>query len=95
MNQTHDPAEAVNDDDGLRLDRRDLQPEMFYCINREHVEFDEFDGNQKCAEKFKKACVHFKMMATRKILFLTPFCKISFSILQKIMRSVKIRQRKF
>lgn len=60
MNQTHDPAEAVNDDDGLRLDRRDLQPEMFYCINREHVEFDEFDGNQKCAEKFKKSLCSFQ-----------------------------------
>lgn len=65
MNQTHDPAESVNDDDGLRLDR----PEMFYCINREHVEFDEFDGHQKCAEKFKKSLCSFQDDDNPKILF--------------------------
>ena len=55
VNQTRDPAEAVNCDDGSHLDRRDLQPEMFYCVYREHVEFDESDDYQKCAEKFKKS----------------------------------------
>lgn len=52
MDQTSDPAEAVNDDDELYLDRPNLQPKMFYCVNREHVEFDEFDDHQKCGKKF-------------------------------------------
>ena len=60
MNQTRDPAKAVNDDDRSHLDRRDLEPEMFYCINRKHVEFDEFDDCQKCAEKFKKSLCSFQ-----------------------------------
>ena len=54
-----DPAEAVNDDDGSHFDKRDLQPEMFYGINRERIEFDEFDDYQKCT---KKALVHFQMI---------------------------------
>ena len=60
MNQTRDPAEAVNDDDVSHLDRRDLQPDMFYCINRKHVEFDEFDNYQNCAEKFIKSLCSFQ-----------------------------------
>ena len=43
VNQTRDPAEAADDDDESKLDKRDLQPEMLYCIKTEHVEFDEFD----------------------------------------------------
>ena len=37
------------------LDSHDLQPETFYCIDREHVEFDEYDDSQKCAEKCLKS----------------------------------------
>ena len=59
VNQTRDPAEAVNNDDESHLDRRDLQPKMFYCVNREHVEFEEFDDYQKCAEKFLKSLCSF------------------------------------
>ena len=33
---------------------------MFYCINRENVEFDEFDNYQKCAEKFLKSLCLFQ-----------------------------------
>ena len=52
VNQTHVSVEAVNDDNGSQLDRRNLQPEMFFSIDKEHVEFDEFDDVKKCAEKF-------------------------------------------
>ena len=27
---------------------------MFYCVDRKHVEFDEFDDSQKCAKKILK-----------------------------------------
>ena len=57
MDQTSDPAEAVNDDDELHLDRPNLEPKMFYCVNREHVEFDEFDDHQKCGKKNLKKLV--------------------------------------
>ena len=60
MNQTRDPAEAANDNDGSHIDRCELQSEMFYCINREHVEFDEFDDYQQCTEKFKKNLCSFQ-----------------------------------
>lgn len=58
LNQRRDPIEAVNDD-GSKLDKQDLQLEMFYCIKREHLESDEFDDSKKYAEKFKKACACF------------------------------------
>ena len=61
VNQAHVSVEAVNDSNGSQRDRRDLQPEMFFSIDKEHVEFDEFDDVKKCAEKFKKACFLFKM----------------------------------
>ena len=50
--QTRDPVEAVNDDNGSQFDRRDLQLEMFFTINREHLKFEEFDDAKKCVEKF-------------------------------------------
>ena len=55
VNQTSDPVEAVNDDDGSQFDRRYLQTEMFFSIDTEHVEFEEFDDAKKCAEKFLKS----------------------------------------
>ena len=60
VNQTRDPVEAVNDDDGYKVDKPDLQPEMFYCIKRERVEFDEFDDSKKCAEKILKSLCSFQ-----------------------------------
>ena len=42
------------------LDSQDLQPETFYCIDREHVEFDEYDDSQKCAEKCLKSLCLFQ-----------------------------------
>ena len=60
FNQSRDPAKAVEDDDGSRLDRRDLQPEMFHTIKREQVEFDDFDDNQECANRFKKSLFSFE-----------------------------------
>ena len=39
--------------DGIRkLDTRDLQPEMYWEINSDHVQFDEFKGHGKATEKF-------------------------------------------
>lgn len=36
LKQTRDLVEAVNYDDGSKLDKYDLQPEILYCIKREH-----------------------------------------------------------
>ena len=60
VNQTRDPAETLNDNDKSKLDVRDLEPEIFYHIKREFVEFDEFDGYQKCANKLKKKFCSFQ-----------------------------------
>ena len=60
FNQTRHPVEAANDNDGSQFDRRDLQPEMFFTINREHVKFDESDDAKKCAEKFKESLLSFQ-----------------------------------
>ena len=60
FNQSSDPVKAVEDDDGSRLDRRHLQPEIFHTIKREKVEFDDFDDNQECANRFKKSLFSFE-----------------------------------
>ena len=52
VNQTSDPAEALDDDGQSHLDRQDLHPEMFLAEKREHVEFDDFDKAIQCANKF-------------------------------------------
>ena len=54
FNQTRDPAETVFDDDGLLLNTRDFQPEMFSIEERDDIEFDELEGSGKCAEQFLK-----------------------------------------
>ena len=43
-----------------KIDSRDLQPEMFYQINREFVEFDEFQSHKKVANKFKETLCSFE-----------------------------------
>ena len=45
----------------LKLDAGDLQPEMYWEIDRSFVEFDEFDGYEKVAEKFKKSLCTFEI----------------------------------
>ena len=60
VNQLCDPVEAVENNDGSRLDRHDLQPEMFHTIKREQVQFDDFDDNQECANRFKKNLCSFE-----------------------------------
>ena len=37
-----------------------MQPEMFYQINREFVEFDEFQSYKKVANKFKETLCSFE-----------------------------------
>ena len=54
VNQTRDPAEAVNDDDVSHLDTCDLQPQMFIIDNRDEVESDEFKEVSKYSDLFKK-----------------------------------------
>ena len=77
-NQSRNPVEAAEDDDGFRLDRRDLQPEIFHTIKKEQAEFDDFDDNQECVNRFKKAFVHLRKV-TYRIHFLKLFYMVSFS----------------
>ena len=60
VNQTQDPDQALNDDNKSKLDVHDLQPKVFYDIKRVFVEFDEFDGYQKYADKFKETLCSFQ-----------------------------------
>ena len=60
VNQTHDPAEALDDDNGSHLDRQDLQTEMFLAMSREYFEFDNFYDAYKYAEKLKKTLLPFQ-----------------------------------
>ena len=84
FNQTRDPVEAVNDDDGSQFDRRDLQPEMFFSIDTEHVEFEEFDDTKKCAEKILKSLL--SQDGDIKIHFLTLFRTAFCSSYRKIIK---------
>ena len=60
VNQTRDPADALDNDDDSHLDRRDLQPQMFLAMNREFVEFNDFRELYKCAKNFLKSLVTFQ-----------------------------------
>lgn len=60
INQTRDLNEVLNCDDGSRLERRDLQPEMFIAEGRENVDFNEFDERAKLLDKFKKTIRKFE-----------------------------------
>ena len=60
INQTRDLNEVLNCDDGSRLERRDLLPEMFIAEGRENVDFNEFDERAKLLDKFKKAIRKFE-----------------------------------
>ena len=54
-NQTRKVFEALNDriEDNCKLDRRNLQPEIYWEIDKSFVQFDEFDGWQGAATKSK------------------------------------------
>lgn len=60
INQTRDLNEVLNCDDGSRLERRDLLPEMFIAEGMENVDFNEFDERAKLLDKFKKAIRKFE-----------------------------------
>ena len=60
VNQTRNLDEALDDDNQSHLDRRDLQPEIFFTESRENVEFDEFNEADKWSDKFKKILRNFK-----------------------------------
>lgn len=60
INQTRDLNEVLNCDDGSRLERRDLLPEMFIAEGIENVDFNEFDERAKLLDKFKKAIRKFE-----------------------------------
>ena len=56
-NQSREIRDALNgrSDDNCKLDTLDLQPEMYWEIDRSFVEFEKFDGYEKTVEKFKKS----------------------------------------
>ena len=60
VNQSADPFEAVEDDDGSKVDRCDLQPEMFLTKKRQQVEVDDFDDYQEYANRFTKSLCLFE-----------------------------------
>ena len=84
---TRDPAKALSNDDKSKLDVRDLQLEMSYHIKREFVEFDKFDGYQKCANKFKETLCSFQ--GDMKDSFLILFCTGFFLSFQNVIKLIK------
>ena len=50
-NQTRNPKDAVYEDDEMFFGTEDTQPEIFAPENREHVEFDKFEGFEKSVKK--------------------------------------------
>ena len=54
-NQSREICYVLNNRSDDKLDIRDLQPKKYWEIDRSVVEFDEFDGYEKAAEKFKKS----------------------------------------
>ena len=54
-NQSREIRYVLNNRSDEKLDIRDLQSKMYWEIDRSVVEFDEFDGYEKAAEKFKKS----------------------------------------
>ena len=72
INQTRDLNEVLNCDDGSRLERRDLLPEMFIAEGIENVDFNEFDERAKLLDKFKKTIRKFEDIDA-KDSFLVPF----------------------
>lgn len=69
VNQTRDPADALDNDDDSHLDRHDLQPQMFLAMNREFVEFNDFRELYKCAKIFLKSLVTFQDGDIKGLLF--------------------------
>lgn len=57
-------------DDNCRLDTRDLQLEMYWEIDIDYVQFDEFEGYEKATENSKKNLCLFEH---QKILFIMHF----------------------
>ena len=60
IKQTRDLNEVLNCDDGSRLERRDLLPEMFIAEGIENVDLNEFDERAKLLDKFKKTIRKFE-----------------------------------
>ena len=86
VNQTQDPLEALSDssDDKSILDFADLQPEMFYQIKWEFVEFDEFDSHKNVANKFKETLCSFE--TDSKDSFFNIYCTVCSLNFQKTIR---------
>ena len=94
VNQSRDPVEAVEDDDGSRLGRHDLKPDMFHAIKREQVEFDDFDDIQECANRFKKSLCSFEESNLQDSFFEAILYGLLFKLSPDI-RSVRIMQKMF
>ena len=80
VNQWCDPVEAVEDDDESRLDRYEIFDtiKMFHNIEREQVEFYDFDDNQEWTNRFKKIFCSFEESNFQDSFF-KPFYNVFFS----------------
>ena len=54
-------TQLVYEDDGMFFGTEDTQPELFAPENREHVEFDKFEGFEKSVKKLR---INFKILKT-------------------------------
>ena len=56
-NQSREIFDALNDrsDDSCKLDTRDLQPEIYWEIDKSLVQFDEFELSKTGRKIFKKS----------------------------------------
>ena len=88
VNLTRDTSQALNDDDKSNLNVRNLQSKTFYHIKREFVEFNEFHGCGKCANKFKEILCSFQG-DLKDSFFMLCFC--FFLSIQKKTKLIKKR----
>ena len=70
-NQSREIRDVINDrgDKNCKLDICDLKHEMYWEIDWSFVEFDEFDGYEKAAEKFEKSLCTFNISSDPKDSF--------------------------
>lgn len=73
----------VRSNDESKIDTRDLQPEIFYHIKREFVEFDKFDSYEKVAISLRK--LSGRLENESKVSFLMQFCPVCSLNFQKII----------
>ena len=75
INESHDSVEAIEGGDGYRVGRHNCNLKLFHITKKEQVEFDDFDDNQECANRFKKSLGK----VTYRIYYLRLFNMVCFS----------------